>query len=592
MSQTTRVKRALIVTALAAAALAVPAPGTVSAAEFQAAPASAVRALSAPLPSARPGYWADTSCSEGSEAASTEGWLPVEGVYPLIFGMIDTCLSPGGVVAARDEGIHDSTPGSGPAWWYQEPGTSKIVSGVVKLSMISPGGLAYLLADNSKGEQELLTSCELCSTVHSATVPVANIGGWVSAGAQCKAPLGESKCSTSGVNAEISITSATFLLHDVTTPEATGLSGSLTESPVAGTAHLTLTAHDTGGPGVYRVAVLVDGQTVWSATPNLNENKCVTHSTYEEAVNFRAAQPCPQETPVHVEVPTTSYSDGQHLVEVEIEDAAGNKAVVFDKMLTIDNLGDSTPITPSSPSNTGSSVLNTPVDAAPAPSRGPANGTPASERATLSAEWLTSKSKPSHSAHLASNYGDVHTLNGRLTDPAGTPIAGAAIEVTEISTTVGATPTALTLAHTNSSGLFTAALPGTLTEGSITVAYRSHLGDPLPAATSALTVSIPAKVNIGVSPHHVRVGKTITFTGKLAGRIPPGGKRVVLEAREVGGSWVEFSYPKTNSAGKFTGHHRFRYPGPARYEFRALCPREADFPYAEGKSNIVHVKER
>jgi hypothetical protein len=84
----------------------------------------------------------------------------------------------------------------------------------------------------------------------------------LTAQALCRAPSGQSKCATTGVNAELSITRSTLLLCNDATPEASELAGSLTESPVAGVAGLTFEATDKKGPGIYRVAVQVDGADV------------------------------------------------------------------------------------------------------------------------------------------------------------------------------------------------------------------------------------------------------------------------------------------------------------------------------------------
>jgi hypothetical protein len=151
----------------------------------------------------------------------------------------------------------------------------------------------------------------------------------------------------------------------------------------------------------------------------------------------------------------------------------------------------------------------------------------------------------------------------------------------------------VTVARTAADGTFTAKLPASLSAGTVTFAYRSHLGDPLPAASTTLSVSMPASVHLSVMKTRIpyRVGKTVKMVGKLAGPIPPGGKQVVFEGRAVGGSWVEFKTTSTNEHGIFHGGHTFKFAGPARYEFRAVCKHEADFPFAQGTSNTVHVKE-
>jgi hypothetical protein len=38
--------------------------------------------------------------------------------------------------------------------------------------------------------------------------------------------------------------------------------------------------------------------------------------------------------------------------------------------------------------------------------------------------------------------------------------------------------------------------------------------------------------------------------------------------------------------------YRFKFPGPADYQFGVLCEAEADYPFATGASNVVGVFER
>jgi hypothetical protein len=551
---------------------------------------------SEPPASPRPGYFADTSCSEGSETARVGRWAPSGSPsYPLLTGLYTTCSTPYGAMTVRDEGAHNSTPGTGPALVYEALLGDTFAGGFVNLTMTSPGGEAYLGTPNTEGGWDFLASCnETCTGVRSETVTIPDNKGWIlTAQALCRAPSGQTKCTTTGVNAELSMTRSTLLLQNDATPEASDLAGSLTESPVAGVAALSFEATDKKGPGVYRVAVQVDGAEVWNATPNLNEDQCVAHGTYSGALNFHEAQPCPQETPVRVEIPTTTIPDGPHLIEVEVEDAAGNKSIVFDKTITVKNhlAASPTPVAstpPSTPPATGGVAQALVIP----PARGPANGTPASEQATLAAAWLTPAGKASGRAHLASTYGHAQKVTGRLTDPTGAPIAGAAIEVSETPASLGASATSIAIVHTAADGTFSLKLPGNLSAASIVLSYRSHLGDPLAAASKTLTLAMPAQIRLTVSPRVTSVGRTIAFTGTLAGPIPPGGKQVVLEARAVGGQWVEFHNPTAKSGGQFSATHRFTYPGPARYEFRAICKKEADFPFSEGASNIVRVRER
>ena len=96
-----------------------------------------------------------------------------------------------------------------------------------------------------------------------------------------------------------------------------------------------------------------------------------------------------------------------------------------------------------------------------------------------------------------------------------------------------------------------------------------------------------------VAPRTASVGRSIFFHGRLlGGPIPAGGKQLVLEARSPGGPWIEFDVIRTGAHGRYHASYRFKFPGPARYQFRVSCEPESDFPFAAGSSNVVGVRER
>jgi hypothetical protein len=370
--------------------------------------------------------------------------------------------------------------------------------------------------------------------------------------------------------AEAEISSAQIVLATNAVPAGAGFSGTLLGETVTGKGTLSFTAKDPG-PGVYQARVQIDGHGAWASTPILNEGKCVSTGSYEGARAFNYAQPCPTETAVHAEIDTTSLADGTHTLTVEVEDAAGNVATVYSGTLSTLN-------------HLVSTILP------PAPVRGPANGTPASESATLTAQW---KGKSGKSARaLTSAYGRSHEVTGKLTNTAGAPIAGALIEASQKPSSLGAIASTLASTHTGTNGSFTISVPRTTPSTSIQLAYRSHLGDAQPTATQTLTLRVPASIHLTVSPHVTSVGRTIVLDGKLAGSIPPGGKKVLFEARVAGGSWIEFHNATVDPHGRFRASHHFRFSGPIRYQFRVVCEREADFPFQVGISNVVHVLER
>jgi hypothetical protein len=96
-----------------------------------------------------------------------------------------------------------------------------------------------------------------------------------------------------------------------------------------------------------------------------------------------------------------------------------------------------------------------------------------------------------------------------------------------------------------------------------------------------------------VTPRTAASRGTIHFHGRLlAGPFPKGGKPLILEARSGRGAWIEFHVVRTSSRGRFSAGYRFKFPGPARYQFRAVCEQEADYPFAAGASRTIAVTER
>jgi hypothetical protein len=124
-------------------------------------------------------------------------------------------------------------------------------------------------------------------------------------------------------------------------------------------------------------------------------------------------------------------------------------------------------------------------------------------------------------------------------------------------------------------------------------AYRSHVGDAAAAVVRSLTLSVRAGIRLSVSPHLTGVGQAIRFRGHLrGGPVPRGGKQLVLEARSPGGRWIQFDDVRSDDRGRFHSSYRFRFAGPAHYQFRAVSEPESDYPFAEGASNRVSVFER
>jgi hypothetical protein len=536
------------------------------------------RALTAPSPAVpgRPGYYTQAVCSDEGEPSGAEYWLSepeFSGGYPVGVGHLDTCES-GGALTLRDEAKYDAEPGSGPSYVYEAPPGMLIAGGVAKLSMTSPGGKVALEAPRQSPNPTLtLASCDSsCTGVHNATVSIPDTAWWLLwAKALCEPASGQSTCTAGSVNAEMNIDSAMILLHTEATPEAIGLKGSLTESPVSGTASVSFTAKESKGPGIYRVSVQIDGSTVWAQTPETSFGQCVAHGTYENVLVFRNAVPCKEEVPVRVEIPTGTLPDGPHLVEVAVEDAAGDRSVVFDKTITFANHpGSGTPATTIPTVTTVSST-------AP-PERGPCNGDPCDEAAKLLATG------PPAVFTRALGHSAI-TLTGHLISPTGAPIKDAQVKLLQqINGSAAASQIASVTTRADGSWSFKVpAGPSRLLQ----VAFYSHTLDTVAASILHFHEQVKASVSLR-APKRVRNGQAFDFTGQLAGGyIPPGGESIQMELY-WDGRWRTIEVLPTSSRGAW----RYRYvftAEPGTYKFRAAALPNAGYPFTSYHSRDVSI---
>jgi hypothetical protein len=90
-------------------------------------------------------------------------------------------------------------------------------------------------------------------------------------GFQCDANVGGSD----GTWAQAQVNSAHLLLANAAAPQGTSFSGNALQPNARGVAHVVFTASDPNGPGIDTVAAAIDGQVVFSGTPNTNDGACV-----------------------------------------------------------------------------------------------------------------------------------------------------------------------------------------------------------------------------------------------------------------------------------------------------------------------------
>jgi hypothetical protein len=405
------------------------------------------------------------------------------------------------------------------------------------------------------------------SVANRVTVPISNLGSHIYVNTSCGVIAGQicgaNAGDPNGYAAVLYLYAADITLAQGLGPTAGNVGGELGTAPtVSGTSDVTFSASDPGS-GVYEAVFTVDGQMVESEVVNDNGGRCRNvGETTDGKPAFLYLQPCLGSVSADVGLDTTKLANGAHHVIVTVIDAAGNAAPVLDREITVAN-----PPLPCAAS--GSSTARS------------------SASTTLSASWRRTRKQS-----VTSSYGRAPAIDGRLLGPGGAPIGGATIDLVATPSYVGGAPITMPSPRTRPDGRFSVRLPAGVSSRTLCFAYRPA-GGASPWATRTLTLNVRAGMLLRVVPRTASVGTSIFFHGRLrGGPVPPDGKQLVLEARSPGSQWLEFRVIRTNARGRFNASYTFRFPGPARYQFRALSERESDYPFVAGSSNVVAVLER
>ena len=178
--------------------------------------------------------------------------------------------------------------------------------------------------------------------------------------------------------------------------------------------------------------------------------------------------------------------------------------------------------------------------------RGAANGTGASDKASITARWTTTRR-----ALKRSRFGLRHAIRGRLTDEHGKGIGGARVELAATVLARGARAQGTGSARTRADGTYALTLPRTVSSRRLDVRYRSHVNDLTPAASATLQLRVTAGVRLAIAPRVAHRGTTIRLRGRLmAGPVPARGKLLELQARTKGHRWVTFRTIRTQALGR------------------------------------------
>jgi hypothetical protein len=543
------------------------------------------------------------------QVAPTDGWS--ESSSGIAASLQDTCAAGGALVAALGDGATHEVETDHATWIFSAPAGMTITGAALRRAADADGGWAtnatyqYWLAgpENKEIEADVIDQCVAefgCPTGVGSTTTVGspsnlitvlpeNLGTHlyanVSCGGSAKFVCPSGKGDNNGYAAVVYLYASDLTVEQSTQPTVSSVEGELaTASTLSGVADVSFHAEDSGS-GVYEAVFAVDGSPAGATLIDENGGHCRdVGQTADSLPAFLYLQPCKPSLNVDLPFDTSTLTDGTHHLVVSVTNAAGNSTVALDRKLATLNHPSSSPLTGATTGVPGSAL--TPGYAAtthPQP-----NGSNASPAARLSLRW----SSTAHTA-LVAPYGHTRTLRGRLTAPDGSPVGSATLQVLCTPAYQGASPRSLVSVRTASDGTFRVRVPSSTPSSRITLAYSSHVPQPSPDVTAALTLTVPASLSLRVTPTVSHAGGTIAFTGALRGSpLPRGGKQLVLEARPPGAHWRQFRVLSTHAHGRYHATYRFRLPGPITYEFRASSPHEADFPYGAGTSRVVRVRER
>ena len=307
---------------------------------------------------AHAGVWMHTSCANPDQsAASSEGWTGGSTGTPSRGSTNNTNCDPSNPMYA---GLGNGSPapsGSSEYLQYTPPAGSRLVGGSLLAGLSADG-----YGDQAVGTAAMMTpalqydatnvflqcvaalyQCQNGTFNYFGVVDIpADRGGNLYLSAGCLGQTAAKNCSMGGSHnawALVSVFYARLLLSANSPPTATEFGGSLLSDAAHGTANLSFTASDTGGPGVYKATVAIDGTTIYDDTPNTNAGKCAAAGTdaASGALMFASQQPCPQVQRVVIPVSTTRLKDGEHEVTVTLRTAAGNASTVLVQTITTTN---------------------------------------------------------------------------------------------------------------------------------------------------------------------------------------------------------------------------------------------------------------
>ena len=126
-----------------------------------------------------------------------------------------------------------------------------------------------------------------------------------------------------------------------------------------------------------------------------------------------------------------------------------------------------------------------------------------------------------------------------------------------------------------------------------TIRIRYAGAPQIRGVTRLVTLNVRSKTTIRPNRRYAVNGESVRFRGRIkTGRIPGQGKLVEMQVW-VRGKWRTFATTRANRRGGWSYAYRFDGTrGRQTYRFRARVPLEDGYPFATGRSGVVHVRVR
>lgn len=417
----------------------------------------------------------------------------------------------------------------------------------------------------------------------------------------------DASCPSGAVIARLDVSSVTLVLDDSTIPTVTNLAGGLVSGEtLRDSTEATFTASDKG-PGVYSAWLVIDGKIEPRTLLDSNNGWCTNlGQTTNGTRSFSHPDPCAESVSGKITFNTTALADGQHTVQLDVDDASGNTVTAYDATVTTHNA----PAVTTAPSISGTATAGSTLTGTPGTFAAPEG---AGAVSSVSSAWLRcSDAAATHCSPIPGTTGTTYAptssdagyyivYQNTVSDRDGTTIAESQ------PTLAVSVPTKETASFGGQYGLSssTSAVGVSGSSGGLGVTSGSSDGITVNLTAPPLLGSTsPWQVTLTVHPHNAHKGTPIYFTGRvLTSPRPSSGKIVNIRARTVRtvrhrhrpvliyGKWRTFLELHTDSNGAYKGGYRFRFSGNHTYQFSAIAPQEGGFLNTSGVSRPVTVHE-